>query len=194
PGAQAVDHALADQLANLDVVEADVVSILRAAGDEAVVVDHLHALRLGLRLERRARARVERVDEEHRGAGGDVGLGLLLHLARAAVGVVDLELARGEPSLLEGLRQVRRVVLDVARRGRRVGEQDPDHALALARKRLELGPRRKVRWQVVDADGRRSGRARGRAGAFVVRSAAATGGDHEESDARQAYGREPSPR
>ena len=169
----AVDLALADQLAHLYVVEADVVAILRAARDEAVVVDHLQALRLGIRLDRRARSRVEGIDEEHRRTGGDVRLGLLLHRARAAMGVVDLELVGREPSGFEGFLQVRRVVLDVARRRRRVGEQDADHSLAFTRKVFELGHRREVRRQIVDADLRGAGRFRCRSGAFVrVRSAA----------------------
>ncbi len=194
PRGGAVDHALPDQLADLDVVEADVVAILRPAGHEAVVVDYLHALRRGFRLDGRSRSRIERIDEEHRCAGGDVRLGLLLHRAGAAVSVVDLVLVGREPSGLEGLLQKRRVVLDITGRRRRVGEQDPDHSLALARKAFQLGHLREVHRQVGGVDLRSAGRSRGRtARARRLRSAAARG-DHEERRAHKAHDREASPR
>ena len=66
---------MADQRADLDVVEADVVGAAAAEG-EAVVVDDRHAVGLGVGLDLRADTGVERVDDEDAGAGGDVGLGV----------------------------------------------------------------------------------------------------------------------
>jgi hypothetical protein len=54
-----------------------------------------------------------------------------LHRVRAALGVVDLELIRAQTRCLEGLRQVRLVVLHVPGRRRGVRQKHADHAFAL---------------------------------------------------------------
>ena len=61
-----VDLALSDQLADLHVVEADVVPIRGPTADQPVVVDHRDALRLGLGFDRGAAARVEGIDQQYR--------------------------------------------------------------------------------------------------------------------------------
>ena len=142
PRLDAVHEALPDQASYLDVVETHVGPAGGAALGEPVVVDHLHALGVGVGLDGGAAARVERVDDQHAGALGDVGLGLGLHGGGAALGVVDLEL--GEARGLEGLGDVRGVERHVPSRRGRVGEQDPDQPLALGGQRLELGHGREV--------------------------------------------------
>ena len=90
--------AFADRLA----VEGDV-HRGGAAGDLAVVVDRLAALRGEELLDRRGGAVVERGLDDDRRAGGDAGLRLCLLLERVVEGVVDRSRDAG---LLEGRLQV----------------------------------------------------------------------------------------
>ena len=80
PRVDAVDQALADQLADLHVVEADVV-VAAAAQREAVVVDDVDAVRLRVVLDTGADTLVERVDDEHLGTVGDGGLAMVSMVA-----------------------------------------------------------------------------------------------------------------
>ena len=93
--AHAVDEALALQLADLLVVERDVVVGRVGVERQAVVVDDLDALRLGVRRDRGARARVEVHQQDDLRAVGDRLLGLLLLRRLVALGVLDLGLDAG---------------------------------------------------------------------------------------------------
>src|SRR6187200_1375665 len=116
---QRADEALALQLADLHVVERDVVRGL-APDDEAVVVDHLRAARDGEIRDRGSRARVELVEQDDLRALREAQLGLGLLLDRAAEGVDD---RCGDACLLERRLQVRGVEQRVAGRRLRVRQQ-----------------------------------------------------------------------
>jgi len=73
PVLDAGGEALADLLADHDVVEADVV-LAAAAEGQPVVVDDGHAVRLGVGLDLRPDPGVQRVHDQHGGALGDGGL------------------------------------------------------------------------------------------------------------------------
>ena len=75
PGGDALDHALADQLADLDIVEAHVI-VAVAAERQAIVVDDRHAVGLGVGFDRGADAGRDRIHHQHRRALGDVRLRL----------------------------------------------------------------------------------------------------------------------
>src|SRR5918999_1194446 len=93
--AHALDEALALQPADRLVVERDVVVDVGRVEREAVVVDHLDALRGGVRLDRGARAGVQVDEQDHLRAVGDRLLGLLLLRGLVALGVLDLHLHAG---------------------------------------------------------------------------------------------------
>ena len=118
-------QALALQLADLRVVEGDVV-VRRAAEREPVVVDGLHALLLGLLLDGRTRGRVQVDDRQDGDAAGDHLLGDGLHLLRVVLRVLDVVVDAG---LLEGRLELRPVLGLPARRGRGVREDHADLAL-----------------------------------------------------------------
>src|SRR5207344_3478737 len=164
PSGDAVHFALPDQAADLHVVEADVVAVGRPSGHQPVVVDDLRTGRLGLGLDGCTGTRVKRVDQEDGSATADHRVGLRLHGRGAALGVLDRELIGRQPGRLEGLLEVRGVVLDVPSRGRRVGQQDTDLALALRRQTGQLLHQCEVRGEGRRVDlWYRSGRRRRRA-------------------------------
>jgi hypothetical protein len=117
----ALHEPLADRGADRDVVEGHVVRGA-AAQRQAVIVDHRHALLVGLVDHRRRARRVEVDDQQHRRARVEHLVGDRGELRLVAVGVLDVVLdTRGLEGLAEEL-AVRRLP---ARRRRRVGE---DHA------------------------------------------------------------------
>ena len=128
--AEAVDEALTLELADLLVVERDVV-VGVALQREAVVVDDLDALRLRVGGDRRAGAGVEVHEQQHLRAVRDRLLGLLLLGGLVALGVGDRDLDAGG---VERLLQERPV--DRLPAGRRLGvrQQHRDAALVLARR------------------------------------------------------------
>src|SRR3954452_11168580 len=83
---EVVDQAARLQLADLDVVERDVVVDVRVR-DQAVIADHRDLRLLGAVDDRARGRRVDRVEHEDLGALGQRGLGLLLLLGRVLVGV-----------------------------------------------------------------------------------------------------------
>ena len=127
---------MAHDHANLDVVEADVVTAGPAEG-QPVVVDDRDAGRLGDLLDVRAGAGVERADDQHGRALGD---GRLRHAhlrGIAAERVLQGEVGRRQPGRRERGLQVRRVEL-IPPGGRRGVRQDDRHvALALSCERCE---------------------------------------------------------
>ena len=126
--AEAVDEALALELADLLVVERDVV-VGVAVERQAVVVDDLDALALGVGRDRRAGAGVEVDQQQHLRAVGDRLLGLLLLRGLVALGVLDLDVDAGVVERLLQERPVDRLPAD----GRlRVRQQDRDLALVAA--------------------------------------------------------------
>src|ERR1051325_8729301 len=137
PVGQALLEALADQLANLHVVEADVVRVSAGEG-RAVVADELHTLLRRELLNLRADGAVERVHDEDGRTGGDVGLGERDLGLVVALRVVDLvvgrAVARGGKRLLQG----RGGEVDITRRRSRVGKDDSDLASARRRQGLQV--------------------------------------------------------
>src|SRR4029077_17152961 len=108
PGGEAVLEALPDELADLHVVEADVVGV-GTGEDGSVVGDDLDALGRRRRLNRRSGRTVELGDHQDFRALRDVRLRLRNLCGVVALRVVDLELGRAVSGQLEGLRQVRKV-------------------------------------------------------------------------------------
>src|SRR5690606_13923165 len=126
----ALDQRLALQAADRHVVEAHVVVGVAVEG-EAVVVDHRHALRLGVVDDRRAAARVEVDQQQDGGAVGDRLLGLGLLGRGVALGVQDLVVVGRQAGGLERLLEEAPVVALPPRGAGAVGEQHRDDALAL---------------------------------------------------------------
>src|SRR5918998_1449275 len=113
--AHALDQALALQPADGLVVERDVVVDVGRVERQAVVVDHLDALRRRVRLDRRAGAGVEVDEQDHLRAVGDRLLGLLLLGGLVAFGVRDRGLDAGgverllQERPIDGLPAIRRL-------------------------------------------------------------------------------------
>ena len=126
--AEAVDESLTLELADLLVVERHVV-VRVALEREAVVVDDLDALRLGVGRDRRAGAGVEVHEQEHLRAVRDRLLGLLLLGGLVALGVRDGVLHAGRVERLLEERPVDRLPPD---RGLGVRQQHGDAAGLLA--------------------------------------------------------------
>ena len=91
PGRNAFLEALANQLAHLDVVEADIVRFGSLEGS-AVIANRLDAMRLRILLDLRADRTVKRIEDQHLRALGDIRLGKRQFLGIIALRVVDLEL------------------------------------------------------------------------------------------------------
>ena len=108
-------EAVADQLADLDIVEAHVIDIGAGEGG-AVITDGLHALALGELLDLPTDVTVQRVEDQHFRAGGDVGGGEVELLRRVAPSVLDLVLVRLIAGRVEGFLQIWRIEVDIARR------------------------------------------------------------------------------
>src|SRR5205823_9481623 len=105
PGGHAVDESLTDELADLHVVEADVVGVAAGEG-RPVVADRRDAVRRGIRLDLRPDGAVQRVEYQDGGAQRDVRLRVGELRRVAALGVVDLEVRRGVPGRGERLHEV----------------------------------------------------------------------------------------
>src|SRR3954452_12132681 len=125
---QALLEALALQLADLGVVVGHVV-VRRAAQGEAVVVEGLHPLLLGLLLDGRTRGVVQVDDRQDGDPVGDHLLRDRLHLLRIAAGILDVVLHTG--GLERGL-ELRPVLALPAGGRRRVGKDHPDLSGGLA--------------------------------------------------------------
>ena len=131
-------NAVACSMPDLLVVERDVVREV-AAGDEAVVGDDRHVLRVRGGHDADGRLRVDRIEHEHLRAGreGRLGLLLLLRGVLVGVGVEHLVVAELRDPVLEH-RAVERLVA-----GRlRVGQQQRDLAAGSAARRRR--PRRRA--------------------------------------------------
>src|SRR4051794_13245997 len=119
------DEAGRLQLADLDVVEGDVVVDGRL-GDQAVVADHRDLRLVGAVDDRGGRRGVDRVEDEHLRALGERGLGLALLLGRVLIGVrVDDLAVRTE---LLGLVLEARAILGLVARRLGLGQQQRDGA------------------------------------------------------------------
>ena len=174
PVRDALDEALADELAHLDVVEADVVRV-RSGECGSVVADDLDAMRLGVGLDLRAHGADRVHDQDGRTAGDQrLSLGELRRLL--ASGVVNRVLRRAVSSRLESLSQIRKVVSLVATGRGRVREQNSKLAGAGGDQALELGHVGEVRVERADAQVRRNHRGGRRSGVVV-----AAAGRHEQA-------------
>ena len=150
PRLDAADHALTDQLADVDVVERDVVLAARGSTErQAVVVDRLDAGRGGELLRLGAGRRVLGVDADDLGSGRDVRLDVRDERRVAALGVLDVDLRRLQAGVLQRHGQHRRVELRVAGGGRRVGQDHGDRPGALRGQRYESAHRRVARREVL---------------------------------------------
>ena len=141
PGGGAGLEALADQRADLDVVEAHVV-LAAAAEGQAVVVDDGDAVGLGVGLDPAPDPGVERVHDEHAGALGNGFLGVGELGGIAALRILHGELRGRKTGQRQGLGQVWCVEFGVPGRGDGVREDHGYVALALGRERLQAGHRR----------------------------------------------------
>ena len=133
---RAVDRRLQDlghRRADLDVVEAHVRGSARAAGVEAVVLDHVDAGFLRRVDDRAARARVDAREHDHACVGRDRLLGLRLLRRRVTLGVHDGVLDAG---VVERLVEVGAVVALPARRARAVRQENPNAPCRTHRRRL----------------------------------------------------------
>ena len=164
PRIDALHETRADQLTDVHVVEADVVSrARRRAEGEPVIVDDRDAVRLGIALHRHAGARILRVDQQNRRTVGDRALGVGHERRVAAQRVLDGHVATRQTRGRRRLLQIGRVELDVPRRAGRVRQDRRDLTLALRRQRSQRIHRGEIVGERChrDARRRRSSRSRG---------------------------------